>query len=87
MAKMYYESDCNLAHLKNKIVAVIGYGSLFRIWQASQQLSLFCALSFANGNAAFTIQHLPPTIGSPLRTNFVQPLLNERLSCRRMQSI
>ncbi len=27
MAKMYYESDCNLAHLKNKTVAVIGYGS------------------------------------------------------------
>ena len=27
MAKMYYESDCNLAHLKNKIVAIIGYGS------------------------------------------------------------
>ena len=27
MAKMYYESDCNLAHLKNKTVAIIGYGS------------------------------------------------------------
>jgi len=27
MAKMYYESDGNLAHLKNKTVAVIGYGS------------------------------------------------------------
>lgn len=27
MAKMYYENDCNLAHLKNRIVAVIGYGS------------------------------------------------------------
>jgi len=27
MAKMYYESDCNLANLKGKKVAVIGYGS------------------------------------------------------------
>ncbi|MEZ4510006.1 MAG: hypothetical protein R2881_10480 [Eubacteriales bacterium] len=27
MAKMYYESDCNLAHLKNKIVAIIGYAA------------------------------------------------------------
>ena len=27
MAKMYYESDCNLGFLKNKTVAVVGYGS------------------------------------------------------------
>ena len=27
MAKMYYEKDCNLANLKGKKVAVIGYGS------------------------------------------------------------
>ena len=27
MAKMYYDSDCNLGLLKNKTVAVIGYGS------------------------------------------------------------
>jgi ketol-acid reductoisomerase len=27
MAKMYYESDCNLANLANKRVAIIGYGS------------------------------------------------------------
>ncbi|NLV35882.1 MAG: ketol-acid reductoisomerase, partial [Clostridiaceae bacterium] len=27
MAKMYYDSDCNLELLKNKTVAIIGYGS------------------------------------------------------------
>ncbi len=27
MAKMYYDSDCNLGLLKNKTVAIIGYGS------------------------------------------------------------
>jgi ketol-acid reductoisomerase len=27
MAKMYYEGDCNLGFLKNKTVAIIGYGS------------------------------------------------------------
>ncbi len=27
MAKMYYEKDCSLDYLRNKTVAVIGYGS------------------------------------------------------------
>jgi ketol-acid reductoisomerase len=27
MAKMYYDSDCNLGLLKGKTVAIIGYGS------------------------------------------------------------
>ena len=27
MAKMYYESDCNLGLLKGKTVAILGYGS------------------------------------------------------------
>ena len=27
MAKMYYDSDCNLKLLENKTVAIIGYGS------------------------------------------------------------
>ena len=27
MAKLYYEEDCNLERLKDKTVAVIGYGS------------------------------------------------------------
>ena len=27
MAKIFYESDCNVGLLKNKTVAIIGYGS------------------------------------------------------------
>lgn len=27
MAKIYYQSDCNLSILKDKTVAIIGYGS------------------------------------------------------------
>ena len=27
MAKLYYESDCNLENLKGKKIAVVGYGS------------------------------------------------------------
>ena len=27
MSKIYYESDCNLDYIKDKTVAIIGYGS------------------------------------------------------------